>query len=70
MSSLNVHSLLLLAVCAQLVALGLAKLMYPYGPEHGDSTMPLGDDNTYTVNSLIQSFKYDGINRQDLQVRI
>ena len=57
MSSFNVQSLLLLAVCAQLFALGLAGVLYPYGTEHGDSLLPKGDDITQLV-PLAQPFKF------------
>ena len=70
MSSLNVHSWFLLAVCAQLVALGLAELLYPYGLDHDDTIVPPGDDNSYAVSNLQRAFKFDGINHQNMEVRI
>ena len=39
MSSLNLQSLLVFAVCAQLLAPGFAGVMYPYGAAVNDTSM-------------------------------
>ena len=69
MSSLNLQLLLLLAVCAQLFALGLTGVLYPYGTTHGDSLVPEGDDNAQLV-PLTQSFRYYGVDHDELWVSI
>ena len=61
--------LLLLAVCAQLFALGLTGVLYPCGTAYGDSLVSKGDDNTQYV-ALAQSFKYYGEDHDELWVGI
>ena len=69
MSSLNLQLLLLLAVCAQLFALGLTGVLYPYGKTHDDSLVPKGNDN-YQQVTWSQSFRYYGVDHDELSVSI
>ena len=69
MSSLNLQLWLLLAVCARLFALGLTGVLYPYGKAHGDFLVPKGDD-TYQNVTLAQSFRYYGVDYDELSVSI
>ena len=69
MSSLNLQLLLLLTVCAQLFALGLTGVLYPYGTAHGDSLVPKGDNNSQLV-PLMQPFRYYGAVSDEFWVSI
>ena len=66
MSSLNAQSLLVLAVCAQLVALGLTELMYPYGTAEGDSTVG-SYSHTVLISPPIRVFGADS-DRLDVSI--
>ena len=58
MSSLNLQSCLVFAVCAQLFALGLAGVMYPYGIAQGDRSMPVFTEKI-TIAPSIRVFGAD-----------
>ena len=63
MSSLNLQSLLVFAVCAQLFAPGLSELMYPYGAAENELS-------SYDEVTLAKSIKIFGAETNKLAVSI